>query len=87
MKKQRKHYTSEETLVGRGGEGTAEEPPPAGRLTAETKYFPLADKAGRTHPILGRTPTHSTPSESTVRQEAIDSQPVIAQYGVERYIG
>ena len=26
-----------------GGEGTAEEAPPAGRLTDETDYFPLAD--------------------------------------------
>jgi hypothetical protein len=29
-----------------GGEGTAEEPPPAGRVTDEADYFRFADKRG-----------------------------------------
>ncbi len=40
MKKQRKHYTGSE--VG-SGEGTAEESPPAGRVTDERDYIRFAD--------------------------------------------
>ncbi len=36
----------------RGGEGTAEEPPPAGRMTDETDYFRLADKPSSEESIL-----------------------------------
>ncbi len=71
-----------------GGAGTAEESPPAGRVTDETNYLPLADKPGRTHPILGQDPDTFNPIRIyPPAGGAIDSEPVIAQYGVVRYIG